>query len=93
MDSVPINESLNDGYECEVPVDGVGASANCIPMKGYMTAYLPNSSNTDKTEVHLLALIGNGMKSDVYTNDDVVRASYVGMREISPQDGQVNNDD
>jgi len=96
LDSKPVDESLADRYECEVPAVNLDASStSCTSIRGYMTAHLPNSSSADdtaETEAQLLALIQNGMQSDSYTSDDVVKASYVGVREVddgsSQDDGQ-----
>jgi len=56
-----------------------------------MTAWIPDSSTADDTaqvESELLSFIENGMISDMYVSDDVVKVAYVGDREDgSPQDG------
>lgn len=97
LDSAPVDERVVDDYECVVSVN-LDSFTNCTPMIGYMTAYHPNSSNADETQAQLLALIENGMQNDLYTNDDVIKASYVGQREDdasqeeqSSQDGNVGD--
>eukprot|EP00571_Detonula_confervacea_P010900 CAMPEP_0172303724 /NCGR_PEP_ID=MMETSP1058-20130122/5235_1 /TAXON_ID=83371 /ORGANISM="Detonula confervacea, Strain CCMP 353" /LENGTH=700 /DNA_ID=CAMNT_0013014667 /DNA_START=128 /DNA_END=2230 /DNA_ORIENTATION=- len=83
LDSAPVDESMADTYECQVPVN-LSSSTSCTPLRGYMTAWLPNSSSTeeaDTTETQLLALIQNGMTSDLYTNKNVVKVAYVGVRQ------------
>ncbi len=39
----------------------------------------------------MLALIQNGMRTDAYTNNDVIKASYVGARE-APRDREDHRD-
>jgi len=97
LDSAPVDERVVDDYECVVSVN-LDSSTTCTPMRGYMTAYHPNSSSPDETQAQLLALIEHGMQNDSYTNDDVVKASYVGQREDdasqeeqSSQDGNVDD--
>ena len=49
-----------------------------------MTAYNSNSSfadTADETEAQLLAVIENVMLYDLYTSDDDIRTSYVGLQE------------
>ena len=55
-----------------------------------MTAWLPDSSTADDTaqvESQLLSFIENGMVSDLYVSDDVVKVAYVGDREDDVEDG------
>jgi len=82
--------------ECEVQVQlAEGQDSTCTPIRGYMTAWIPDSSTADDTtqvESELLSFIENGMISDMYVSDDVVKVAYVGDREDdvddgSPQDG------
>jgi len=97
LDSAPVDERVVNDYECVVSVN-LESSTTCTPMRGYMTAYHSNTSNADETHAQLLALIENGMQNDLYTNDDVVKASYIGVRdddasqeEQSSQDGNVGD--
>ena len=53
-----------------------------------MTAWIPESSDADEAEAHLLELIENGMTSDLYTSDDVLKVSYVGVRDDASDKGQ-----
>ena len=55
-----------------------------------MTAWLPDSSTADDTaqaETELLSFIEEGMVSDMYVSDDVVKVAYVGDREDDVEDG------
>ena len=48
-----------------------------------MTAWVPNSSKSDAAniEAEILSYIENGMMSDTYISDDIVKVSYVGERD------------
>ena len=48
-----------------------------------MTAWVPNSSKSDaaNVEAEILSYIENGMMSDTYISDDIVKVSYVGERD------------
>ena len=87
--------------ECEVQVQlAEEQDSTCTPIRGYMTAWLPDSTTTDGTaqvESELLSFIEDGMISDSYVSDDVVKVAYVGDREDdvedgSPQDGADTQD-
>ena len=48
-----------------------------------MTAWVPNSSKSDaaNVEAEILSYIENGMMTDTYISDDIVKVSYVGERD------------
>ena len=77
--------------ECEVQVQlAEGQDSTCTPIRGYMTAWLPDSSTADDTaqvESELLSFIEDGMVSDMYVSDDVVKVAYIGDREEDVEDG------
>ncbi|KAL7548373.1 hypothetical protein ACHAWF_011658 [Thalassiosira exigua] len=81
LDGKPVDDDMAGAYRCEVPVQ-LTRPNSCAPMRGYMTAWVPRSSDVDRAalEASLLALVEEGMEADAYVNGQVVKASYVGAR-------------
>jgi hypothetical protein len=82
LDSMPLDKSVADKYACEVQVTPSSTTDTiCTPVRGSMTVWLPTStSNKTQIKSELLTIIENGMVSDSYTNEDVVKVVYVGKR-------------
>ena len=58
-------------------------------MRGYMTAWLQPNADMIVTEQKILSLIRKGMEDDTYTNNEVQKLSYIGVRDT--KDGSVSS--
>ncbi len=94
LDSMPLDKSLADKYECEVQVTlSSHGATTCTPIRGSMIAWLPKStSNTVQIKSELLTEIENGMISNSYTNEDVVKVVFVGKRTTAVVDNDGSKD-
>jgi hypothetical protein len=83
LDSKPADVSVADTSECAPQiVDTTLQTFSCSPISGSMTAYVAPDTDIAAAKAKLTALIENGMASGVYTDDDIIKTSYVGSRPV-----------
>lgn len=81
LDSKPVDVSVADASECVTTV--VDESGSCTPIKGFMTAYVEPNSDAEAANTKLLSLIEEGMASGAYTDDNIIKTSYIGTRSVA----------
>ena len=81
LDSKPVDVSVANTSECVTKeVDKTGS---CTAIKGFMTAYVDSNSDAEGAKTKLLSLIEEGMASSTYTDDDIIKTSYIGSRPVA----------
>jgi hypothetical protein len=70
--------------DCIVPVESsVSSGANCVPIKGSITATVDSSASaTTKDGIlrGILRVVRQGMADDVYVSGDIKQVSFIGSR-------------
>ncbi|KAK1741445.1 hypothetical protein QTG54_007923 [Skeletonema marinoi] len=92
LDSKPADVSAADTAECATQVsDTTSPTFSCTPISGSMTAYVENDTDVEVAKAKLLSLIKDGMASGAYTDDNIIKTSYIGSRPIVVADDVVDD--
>ena len=93
LDSKPADVSAADTAECATQVTDTTSSPtfSCTPISGSMTAYVENDTDVEVAKAKLLSLIEDGMASGAYTDDNIIKTSYIGSRPIVVADDVIDD--
>eukprot|EP00984_Skeletonema_dohrnii_P007259 scaffold2632_cov136-Skeletonema_dohrnii-CCMP3373.AAC.4 len=91
LDSKPADVSAADTAECATQVTDTTSTFSCTPISGSMTAYVENDTDVEVAKAKLLSLIEDGMASGAYTDDNIIKTSYIGSRPIVVADDVVDD--
>ncbi|KAL7442893.1 hypothetical protein ACHAXM_008517 [Skeletonema potamos] len=83
LDSKPADFSVADTTKCaEQVVDTTSPNSSCTPISGSMTIYVEHHTDVETAKAKILSHIMDGMASGAYTDDNVIKTSYVGSRHV-----------